>query len=102
MHSFVIDTVVQPTFSNIFEAIFEKDFKSCIRGPGEVGRWKNQRSKISCQGPFNEWCCISRCSIHKKCIISMALPGDFERNNQINSLSVVFISHMFNTSEVQL
>jgi hypothetical protein len=30
-----------------------KGFSLCIRGPGEVVWWKKQRSKISCQGPFN-------------------------------------------------
>jgi hypothetical protein len=31
-----------------------KGFNLCIRDPGEVVWWKKQRSKISCQGPFNE------------------------------------------------
>jgi hypothetical protein len=32
----------------------EKGINPCIRGLGGVVWWKNQRSKISCQGPFND------------------------------------------------
>jgi hypothetical protein len=41
-------------FSSRIRNHIQKGFNPCIRGLGGVVRWKkNQRSKISCQGPFN-------------------------------------------------
>jgi hypothetical protein len=36
----------------------QKDFNPCIRGLGGVVWWKNQRSKISCQGPIKNAFCL--------------------------------------------
>jgi hypothetical protein len=53
-HSGVIDTAVTNisdfivNFLREFKAILKKAF-TCV---GRVGWWKNQRSKILCQGPF--------------------------------------------------
>jgi hypothetical protein len=62
MHNGVTDTAVQPTLSNIFanSKLYSIGFNLCIRGSVKVVLWwKNQRSKISCQGPFrlHSWQC---------------------------------------------
>jgi hypothetical protein len=56
-------------FSPRIRSHIQKGFNLCIRGLGGVVWWKNQRSKISCQGLFNQllfllrslfWICSSR------------------------------------------
>jgi hypothetical protein len=43
---------LQSRFARRILIHIEKGFNPCLRGLGGVVWWKNQRSKISCQGPF--------------------------------------------------